>query len=234
MWWCVQEFGHEVLHRPVELPGPGFFPVGYDGTPDRITELLKRVCAVMEVDFADLAVEYFRTPEPDPKALGRRGDRHDVGRYHQDGERHAIELDLREADDPQRIAGIFAHELGHKRLLGEGRLPDDTTHHERLTDLVTVFLGMGIFNANIAYEYTKSIHGWSALPLGDLTDRMLTGSANDPTHTIGYLNETEFGYALACYALLRKETAPAWAALVDPGPRAALRQGLRYFAREHS
>jgi hypothetical protein len=49
-------------------------------------------------------------------------------------------------------------------------------------------------------------------------------------HRLGYLSEQEFAYTLACYCWLRHEPDPAWAVLLDPGPRAYLHQGLAYLA----
>ncbi|MFD8621541.1 hypothetical protein [Streptomyces sp. DSS69] len=50
----------------------------------------------------------------------------------------------------------------------------------------------------------------------------------DPTHHLGYLTARQFGYARACYCLLRCETDPPWSRRLEPGARAAPQQGLRY------
>jgi hypothetical protein len=94
-----------------------------------------------------------------------------------------------------------------------------------------VFVGDAVENANASYRFKRSVHGWSALPMGDLTDRMLTGSRLEPTRRLGYLSEREFGFALAGYCLLREERSPVWAAEVAPAVRSALLQGLRWYAR---
>ncbi|MGH3239773.1 MAG: hypothetical protein ACRDNL_05295 [Spirillospora sp.] len=49
---------------------------------------------------------------------------------------------------------------------------------------------------------------------------------------LGHLTQREFGYAMACYAWLRRETDPAWAAHLDPGPLAYLRRGLACLAND--
>ena len=65
-----------------------------------------------------------------------------------------------------------------------------------MNDLLTVFLGFGVFNANAAFQfhqYTKNdSQGWS-------------------TRRLGYLSEELFGYALARFAFERKEENPEWA-----------------------
>lgn len=136
-------------------------------------------------------------PAPPHPGAGRDARHRAVGRYHKaDG--HAVtELDLREAGQPAVLTAIIAHELGHVRLLGEDRAQGLDVDHERLTDLVTVFLGMGFLTANATCTFTKSVQRFSVLPLGDLTERMLTGTALDPTHHLGHLTERQFGYAPA-------------------------------------
>ncbi|MFD0337166.1 hypothetical protein ACFVH0_00465 [Streptomyces sp. NPDC127117] len=176
-------------------------------------------------------MEYFESPEEESRALRSNHGRHrTVGRYHKVDGHAVIEFDLREAEKPAVLAAIIAHELGHVRLLGEDRIQGIEVDHERLTDLVTVFLGMGVFTANAAYRFTKSAQRFSALPLGDLTERELTGTALDPTHHLGYLTERQFGYALACYCLLRGETDPLRSRHLEPGALAVLKQGLQYLA----
>ncbi|WP_037606586.1 hypothetical protein [Streptacidiphilus rugosus] len=90
---------------------------------------------------------------------------------------------------------------------------------------------MGVFTANGAERFTRADQHWTALPMGDLTDRMLGAAGRNGGSKVGYLTETELGYALACHCLLRGETEPPpWSWALDPGPRAALLQGLRHFA----
>ena len=75
------------------------------------------------------------------------------------------------------------------RLLGEGRITGDEADHEPLTDLTTVFFGMGIFNANSTFRFKQwtngNMHGWKAA-------------------TLEYLNETTFGYALGLWTFMRR------------------------------
>jgi hypothetical protein len=87
---------------------------------------------------------------------------------------------------------------------------------EPLTDLLTVYLGMGIFTANAAFDFSRQagcrVDSWQAQRLGYLTEQM-------------------YGYALACYALLRGEPHPPWARYLDTNPRVYLKQGVRYLSR---
>lgn len=95
-----------------------------------------------------------------------------------------------------------------------------------------MFFGFGIFSANAAVRFGETGRGWSVQPTGYLDERMLNAARDDGYSRLGYLTEPEFGYAMACYAWLRNETGPGWAADLDPGPRAHLRQGLAYLSGE--
>jgi hypothetical protein len=128
------------------------------------------------------------------------------------------------------LVAIIAHELCHVRLLGENRITAARKDHERLTDLLTIYLGFGIFTTNAALSFSEDARGWSIQPRGDMSERIINGARNDGYSRLGYLNEAEFGYALACYCRLRGEITPPWTTYLDPGPRTYLNQGLAYLA----
>jgi hypothetical protein len=112
---------------------------------------------------------------------------------------------------PGRLIATVAHELGHVRLLDEGRITADRADHEPLTDLLTVYLGLGIFTANARFDYRQD-------------------NQRQTTSNLGYLTEPMFGYALACHAWLRNESRPDWLRHVDTNPRSYAKRGLRYLA----
>jgi hypothetical protein len=89
-----------------------------------------------------------------------------------------------------------AHELGHVILLRPGLVGRDEPDMEPLNDLLTVFHGFGVFNANSVFQFQQYTsydrQGWS-------------------TRRLGYLSEQQFGYALARFATERGERSPAWA-----------------------
>ena len=66
---------------------------------------------------------------------------------------------------------------------------------EPLTDLLTVFLGLGVFSANTAARFQQHDdghkQGWSM-------------------QRLGYLPEEIYGYALAKFAQERGENSPQW------------------------
>ncbi|MEV0092249.1 hypothetical protein [Streptomyces sp. NPDC050738] len=230
MRWCVKEFGTAPLRKAVALPGPELLPVGFEASQEQTEQLVRRVGAIMGADPDGITISLFESAPDDARSPLSSRDRHrTVGLYRKVDGRAQIELDIREAEEPPVFAAVIAHELGHARLLGENRIEGLSVDGELLTDLVTVYLGMGVFTANAAYHFTKASQGFSVVPLGDLTDRMLTGT-RDASQRLGYLTDRQFGYALAYYSVLRGELDPAWAGHLNAGVRVVLRQGLRHLA----
>ncbi|PYC88139.1 hypothetical protein C7C46_01455 [Streptomyces tateyamensis] len=218
--WCTREFGPPAEQSAVR-PAATFYPVGYRGSTEQVEELVRRVSTVMRVQAPDLEVRHF---EAVPAERGSTT----VGTYHAEDGRPVISLDLRSREDPAVLTAIIAHELAHVRLRAEGRLPAWERDEEKLTDFLTVHLGMGVFSANGAHHFARTTHGWSVLPMGDLTDQMLAGRRFGPVHHYGYLTHQQFGYTLACWTHLRADPTPTWAKHLTPTIRAHLHRGLAY------
>ena len=110
------------------------------------------------------------------------------GHYRKRRDKFVISLESSQLSNPMTLVATVAHELGHVRLLGEGRIHGGFEDHELLTDLLTVFFGLGVFTANSAFSFRQwsdnSSQGWR-------------------TERKGYLTEEMFGYALALFALMR-------------------------------
>ncbi|MEU8122375.1 hypothetical protein AB0C21_27020 [Spirillospora sp. NPDC049024] len=226
--WFVEEFGRDPLTRPIVLPRSDLRSAGYTGTPKQVDDVVAKTCELMEIDRSELTVELFDRSDEDTAAQeGKRA----VGHYYVKDGRAVIGLDVTEASDAAYLIAVIAHELCHVRLLGEERITTERKDHERLTDLLTVYFGFGVFSTNAALRFGETTRGFSVQPLGDLDERTLNAARNDGYSRLGYLTEREFGYAMACYAWLRSETEPPWADHLDPGPRAFLRQGLAYLSR---
>lgn len=83
---------------------------------------------------------------------------------------------------------------------------------EALTDLSTVFFGLGIFNANAARTTKPNASGYSV-------------------QRLGYLDQRMFGYALACYTRLRNNSAPKWESYLAAQPREYMNRGLAYLQK---
>jgi hypothetical protein len=216
--WLVNELGIEALRESeVILPTEAYFPDVFDGSRASIRKMVDRVCGYMDIDPKLVAIRYFENDDITrlhPLAADGRTGGHAIGTYRMraDG-KHGISLDTAQASNPETLVATIAHELGHVILLGEDRLDPDYQDHEPMTDLVTVFYGLGIFNANSSFvfeQWTNSQYqGWRA-----------GGS--------GYLSEEMFGYALALFAFLRGEQKPDWAGYLKTNVRAYFKSALKY------
>jgi hypothetical protein len=231
MRWFTDEFGTEVLQRDVILPTAGFIPPGYSATPDEIRAVVSHLCILMLVDPARVKIDLFDGSAQKQKAA-RLGKSRTVGHFHMEDGRAIISLDSSETSDPLLLTAIAVHEICHVKLLGEGRISSRRADQERLTDLLTVFFGFGVFSTNAALRFVRASRGWSVVPQGDFDDLTLNAARrNDSYNRLGYLKSQEFGYAMACFCWLRHETDPAWARTLNPGPLTYLKQGLAYLAR---
>lgn len=209
--WLTDEFGAECLLQGVQvLPTTEFFPAHYEGAEDELVELMQRVAGYMRADPSRLRLQFYDERLPhfvENKGGGTAGLYNEVDGYFD------IWLESATLDDPLHVVATLAHELGHVRLLGERRISADEEDHEPLTDLLTVFLGLGIITSNSVihenYWETGQFAGWS---IGKR----------------GYLTMEKYGYALALYARARNELDPAWLRHLRPDVRTACKRGLRY------
>lgn len=118
--------------------------------------MLCRICNYMKVDRTQIDFEVFpdETEELSAMLPYWRGS-HDgcAGLYvHPEDESKRMVVALRQSqlNDPLSLVATLAHELGHVILLGGGLMEHSIEDMEPMTDLLTVFLGFGIFNANSA------------------------------------------------------------------------------------
>lgn len=85
-----------------------------------------------------------------------------------------------------------------------------------MSDLVTVFYGLGVFNANSSFvfeQWTNSqFQGWRA-----------SGA--------GYLTEEMFAYALALFAYLRKESKPEWKSFLSTNVKSYFKSSVKYISK---
>jgi hypothetical protein len=170
MHWFAGQFGTETVLRDVVLPTSDLFPDADIGTPEQIGAMVARIHDLMSVDPSQqLLVRLFGDSGDEAAEKSRRT----VGHYHTENGRAVIGLDRREASDPAILVAIIAHELCHVRLLGENRITAARKDHERLTDLLTIYLGFGIFTTNAALSFSEDPRGWSIQPRGDMSERIL-------------------------------------------------------------
>jgi hypothetical protein len=145
--------------------------------------------------------------------LGVGAYRSAAGHYSVRNGMGVIAVGIEDARDPRRIVAIAAHELCHHKLLYRGIATVQEADHEPLTDLATVFFGLGVFTANAAFTFSQDARG-------------------SRRRQLGYINQPMFGHALGCVAWLREERDPAWARYLDTNPRGYFKRAMRYLEKE--
>jgi hypothetical protein len=144
------KFGDGPLSQAVVLPTPDFFPGPFSGTAADIQPLVTRMCEYLAVDAETVSVElYGDSTESDLARVAGLTYRSDsvAGHYRRVDGQAVIGIDQTLVATPERLVATIAHELCHARL-DDGAATWDREDHEPLTDLLTVYLGMGIFTAN--------------------------------------------------------------------------------------
>ncbi|MFI6865974.1 hypothetical protein [Nocardia sp. NPDC050406] len=208
--WCAAQFGTAPLRAPVILPTGEFFPGPYSGAEAEARAVVDRVRRYMGVEPNRILVEVRSDVDDLPDVAFLEGTSHgEAGHYRVERGRAVVSLDLTRSRSPIQLVATAAHELAHERLLGERRIDPDRHDGEQLTDLTTVYLGLGVFNANSAFQFTQGTHGWRS-------------------QRLGYLSPPMFGYALACWSVMRGDPKPTWSKHLDTNPRVYMKQSLKY------
>ena len=222
--WLIREFGEGgFLNRQTILPDQSFFPDKFRADEESVVKLVERVCSYMDVDSSQVEVDFF-CDRDETGAKHRLGDEDTysgaAGLYFTNTSgkpRKKIAINVSQFKNPTKLVATTAHELGHVILLGNHKISPEQDGHEQLTDLLTVFFGLGIFTANSAFQFSQwqdhSHQGWSA-------SRM------------GYLSEEMFAYALACYAWMRGESNPRWSSYLAMNVGIHFKQCLKYLNKD--
>ena len=206
--WLRATFGDRPLRSNVVTPTDAYFPDSYAGTEDDAEALFNQVCRYMDVDRGRIDLRFYTSASSDVvrRAFNPELQRpYALGAFQQEGERIEIWLETNELKDPSAVIATAAHELGHVHLLADGRYDASQPDHEPLTDLLTVYFGLGVFVGNDVVSEVNwragNFSGWS------MSKR-------------GYLSLPEYAYALALYAFVRDENRPEWAAYLRNDVRA--------------
>jgi hypothetical protein len=218
--WLIEEFGSDALRNAtVVLPTDEFFPDRFSEEEEDVRALVDRVCGYMGVDPERVELEFFTDENAAPRPnlpFDEFSHSGVAGHYRKRRGKFLINIESSQLTDPMFLVATCAHELGHVRLLGEGRVSANFEDHEPLTDLLTVFLGLGVFTANSVFRFRQ----W--------TDAFSQGWQAERR---GYMTEEMFGYALALFAHARGERRPAWADHLQGNVTAYFKSGLRYLEK---
>ncbi|HEX6453948.1 MAG TPA: hypothetical protein VF060_31355 [Trebonia sp.] len=217
--WLRRAFGDMPRSAPVVVPTAEFFPPPFGGSDSDVRALTVRIAGYMGAE-KEVGVDFTDDMQRDEtmRRLVPGGPFHTSGaagsaNVHYSDSAAIITLDRSVIADPARLIAVIAHEIGHVRLMGERGVDSGRKDNEPLTDLATVYLGLGIFTANAAFDFSQRRTGWKARHLGYLTEQM-------------------FGYALARYTLLRGDPKPSWARHLDTNPRVYMKNAIRYLQHQ--
>jgi hypothetical protein len=206
-----------ILGCTVIEPTDRFFPDPWDGSEAGLEGIFSRVCGYMHVERSSVDLEIIPDSSELMEALPEYHLRsnHPAGLHFGQSEDEKPLIGIRQSllKDPATAVATVAHELGHVILLDGGHLSRDVEEMEPMTDLVTVYLGLGIFTANACCRFTKfrdeRREGWSF-----------------SRH--GYLPEEVYGYALAVFAKERGENTPSWASHLSTNVRTYFRKSAAW------
>jgi hypothetical protein len=203
--WLINQFGlNKLLDKKTLLPEKEYFPINFDGLQHIANEILPILCEQMEIKINDIQINFYKEGGIESKNdFGQsiftqqyQNKNYSAGLYFGKNEEGKFLIGLEESllDKPSKLIATMAHELSHVKIMGENRLQNPD---EKLIDLVTVFFGIGIFNANSAAIFYKNLNAW--------------GYSKQ-----GYLSQQEWGYSLALYSYIRHEVKPPWIMHLTP------------------
>jgi hypothetical protein len=218
--WLKSQFGAKhTQNLEVVLPRPEYFPDPYAGSDEDAQRLFDRVCGYMRIDPATVSLGLYDETNPmiNNPIFGAQKWHGAAGFYYAPGGKYQICVEAENLNDPLAMVATMAHELGHVHLLGHGRISAEEEDHEPLTDLLTVFFGMGVFTANsVIREQSWQDGQYSGWQIGRR----------------GYLGMPIYGYALALFARSRGEDGSEWSGELRPDVRSAFKQSMRFLASE--
>jgi hypothetical protein len=214
-----------MLDARVILPDAEHFPDPFDKTSAAAEKMFGRICDYMKVDRGRLEFEIFADETHELRNLlpywsGGRGGCAGLYQHPEDGNsKMVVAVRQSHLEDPLTLVAVLAHELGHVILLGDGLINQSAKDMEPMTDLLTVFLGFGIFNGNCSGRFQQwqsdTKQGWSM-------------------QRLGYLPEEVYGYALARFAQERGEHRPDWIRHLSTNLRSYFKRSAEWLRAERN
>lgn len=220
LWrWFLDRFGNldDLKLSPLVLPTGQFFPPtdkkGHERA-EHIFACVKRLSRMPEwpcrlaaqPESPELLVGTYVALKPITHAPG--------GTFGFDGEEVMITYDPATISDPGKLIAILSHELAHYLLASlRQEIPGGEELHEPATDLLTVYLGFGVFGAAASFHFEADSAGW----------RWSRG---------GYLSQRAWLFALGMFLELRGEDAELAKPYLKPHLYSELQTAIRYLHRQ--
>lgn len=205
MQWFADVLGIDrMIETKVLLSADMYVTDSYSGSWEEVSEIMLRLMDHMKIRGSNIRLEVCDNKEmPDAAGL-----------YCTSLGITTIRISDSVLSDPDLVVSTLAHELSHEILIGGGFLHPDEPDHEWITDLLTVFLGVGVIVANSTTRESNTNLG-GGMYLWEMS-------------RLGYLPVRIYGYALSLFANYRGETKPAWAEHLRRNAIIPFRQGLNY------
>jgi len=222
--WMLKHFGGlaRLEHSPVVLANAEFFPATEAQGEARAEHIFARVKHHAQMD--DWPCALIAQPESGPLRVGeiaslrRISSGPPLGTFAvEKGGGVTISYDPGKINEPATLVATLAHELAHYQLATvREEFPGGHDMHEFATDLMTVYLGFGLFGANGAFNFRQFgdtfSHGWQ-------------------TSGAGYLRERDWVFALAVFLTLRGEETAVLRPHLKPHLYSDLKTAAKHLAR---
>ena len=210
--WLSQRFGPKpMLNATIVLPTREFFPGTYSGTADDVVDTFGRVCEFLNVDASQ-----FQLPEEIAAAASSGccgGGCHTGSPTETTAEPTQVDISGEDVADQERLIATISRQVTRVLLLNHAEVTGREQDFDSLTDLVAVYLGLGVFQANTAVKSTAwHAQGWEYWSI----------------RGAGFLQARVPGYAMALMAWMRNEPAPAWAAMLGTDAGSAFHRGYKF------
>jgi hypothetical protein len=196
----VQTCGHEhLVSAPVVLPEARCFPDAWTPDADGVRRLALRILGYAALDELDVEVELFdegHAAAARPDALVRTQAHEGAAAWFSGIVDRTCRFgaDVSLLDDPGGVTAALAHETAHAFRHVQGLVVEDRDLEECLTDLSTIYLGLGVLTANASLRHRS----WSFADGGS----SLGGHAWS-TSQLGYLSPQAMCFALAAFERVR-------------------------------
>lgn len=215
--WIASVVGKEkLLSVRTILPNKEYFPDEYRETEDYGESVFERLMKYMSIDEKSVELAFYSDyVNPANYNIPLHSQTHlgPSGLYMSKDNRYLVAIEYNNLASPIKMIATMAHELGHVLLIGSGMISSEDIDHEPLTDILVIFLGLGVFIANAAFQFKQwnkiMQQGWSASKLG-------------------YLPEPMIGYILACYALFHGNSKPHWTKQINYNIRVYMNKSIKY------
>ena len=214
--WLIKEFGVDIIkYKKVLRPINEDFPLDFENNEATALKLLPIIADQMDMDHKKIQLHFYEdnlielqndliqkiyTQRENPNTYtGFYAGMDPLGN-------HIIYLDRAKFLFPENMIATIASKLAHVILYTK----NIREYNGYLVDLLTVFYGLGIFNANASFRLFNSNEGWRFIKQG-------------------HFKQQAWAYALAQYCVIRQEEKNcSWSQYLTPNIKSDFIKSLDY------